>query len=71
MFTLNDTISNNLFQSVELIFNNLKNDTNIILNFKNELPIVNDDKLLESITINNNSIKILKLKVLNDIIIVE
>lgn len=71
LFTLNDTISNNLFQNVELIFNNLKNNTNFILNIKNDLPMVTDDKLVESITINNNSIKILKLKILDDIIIVE
>ena len=68
---LNNTISNNLYQNVELIFNNLKNDNNIIINIKNDLPIINNNELIESITINDNTIKILKLKIMNYIIIVE
>ena len=70
-FTLNDNTSNNFFQNVELIFNNFKNDNSVILNVKNDLPMVANNNLLESIIINNNSIKILKLKISDDIIIVE
>lgn len=70
-FKINDTITENLYQNVELIFNNFNNDNNLMVNIKNDIPIIKDNTLIDTIQVNKNSIKILKLKFFNDIIIVE
>ena len=70
-FKINDTITENLYQNVELIFNNFNNDNNLMVNIKNDIPIIKDNTLIDTIQVNKNSIKIIKLKFFNDIIIVE
>jgi hypothetical protein len=69
-FIINDFVLHNYIQEIELIFNNFKNNYDITINLETKCPIIENNNLIHSIKINNTSIRILNLKILDDIILV-